>query len=348
MMRRETQGVHLSFDGDLLQSVKISRGHEVRPLWSRMEKLIPDHMILWADRFDSLCAISCEWAIAQALEISAGVEVTKRTQFVRTILCEINRLVWLTTYMSRITSALAQRSLTQQVLVLREQVFVMQEELTGGRILPQAFSLAGCRRELAVGDVQKVRQFTQGWKYSWEKWLSLVLGDPLLESRLKGLLIIDQSFIKLWAWWGIVGKSAGVNYDSRRHRPHGAYPYVDFNLIHKKSSDAFARFEVAVEEVNLSLNIIDQLLKTIPHQIDQKQKWEKLNPGFYFGSAESAKGPIISAIEVGNDNVVSAVRLFSTGQRVWPLIEGMFKGIRAEDFQLALMSLGIDAEDAEI
>ncbi|MDZ4677572.1 MAG: hypothetical protein SGI74_08685 [Oligoflexia bacterium] len=338
----------LAYDGDLIASVQIKRGANIRPLWAKMESLHPEHMILWADRFDSLCPIASEWALCQALEASAKIKIPKRAQFVRTILCEINRLVWLTTYLGRFTHALGQRGLTQHALLLREQVYQRQEELTGGRILPQAFNLGGCRRELAIGDVQKVRQFIQGLRFSWEKWLNLVADDPLVRSRLTGLLVIPHEYIERMSWWGVVGKAGGVNYDSRRHRPHGAYPFIDFTIPTRSASDAHSRFEVAIDEINNSLSIIENLLRIIPSEIEPTPEYKTFSPGFYFGSAESAKGPVISALEVTDKGVIASVRLFTSGQRVWPTIDEMFEGTRVEDFQLALASLGLDPEEAEL
>jgi NADH-quinone oxidoreductase subunit D len=338
----------LEFDGDILTKAQIAKGDQVRPIWKKLERLSPAEMVIWVDRLDSLCAIACEWALAQAIEEAMGVTVGKRAQFVRTILCEINRLVWLTSYLGRMTQILNQRTLSQQVYALREQVFVMQEELTGGRILPQALAIGGTRRELALGDVQKVRQFIQGWKFIWQKWTDLVMDDPLLEARLRGLLVIETDFIEQLGWWGIVGKASGVNYDSRKHRPHGAYMFTDFQVPTSSTGDAKGRFDVAVSEVNLALTIIDNLLKDIPSAIQPRSGEQPLKAGIFFGTAESAKGPLVAAVEVGNESIVAGLRVFSSGQRVWPRVDQLFHDIRAEDFQLAFASLGVDAEESEV
>src|SRR5580658_11007125 len=99
-------GTTLTFDGDILKSATFKKGSQERPLWARIERLKPNEMLLWVDRFDSLCPIAAEWSLAQALEESYGVIVGKRMHYVRTILCEMNRLVWLTTYLGRMIDAL--------------------------------------------------------------------------------------------------------------------------------------------------------------------------------------------------------------------------------------------------
>jgi Ni,Fe-hydrogenase III large subunit len=253
------------------------------------------------------------------------------------------------------TATLGQKTLSQQVFILREHVFVMQEELTGGRILPQALRLGGCRREFAMGDEQKTRRFLENWKTFWKQWLDLVTDDPLLESRLKNLLAIPSGMIESLGWWGIVGKASSVCYDSRKHRPHGAYPHLNFTIPRRDRGDAGSRFEVVIEEVELTLSLLDQLLQTIPKSDGSIKagpasgsQGPELKPGFYFGCSESAKGPVIAAVEINNDGHVTTLRLFATGQRVWPCIDPLFHSIRAEDFQVAFTSLGVDSEEAEI
>jgi Ni,Fe-hydrogenase III large subunit len=351
MIDTHTYGTSLTFDGDILKSATFKKGNEERPLWKRIEHLSPNEMIIWADRFDSLCAIACEWALAQAIEDASEIVIPKRTQYVRTILSEINRLVWLTTYLGRVIGSFGQRTMHQQIFVLREQVFTIQEELTGGRILPQALAVGGVRRDLPLGNIQKIQNFTKEWSELWKVWRDLVTGDDLLESRLIGLIKIDTVTIEKLGWWGVVGKASGVSYDSRRHRPYGAYPYLDFNLISKTEGDAKSRFEVAIEEVELTLKLVNQIIKDIPEQIDTPPSTtppRALRSGFYSSSVESAKGPIISCLEVSDKNIITTVRLFSAGQRVWPVIEHLFKDIRGEDFEPAFASLGITPEDSEI
>jgi Ni,Fe-hydrogenase III large subunit len=305
-------------------------------------------MLIWIDRFDSLCPIACEWALAQAIEEACEVNIPKRTQYVRTVLNEINRLVWLTTYLGRVIGSLGQKTMHQQIYVLREQIFTIQEELTGGRILTQALSVGGVHRDLPLGNVQKIQSFIKEWSELWKVWKNL-------DSRLAGLVKLDSQTVEKLGWWGVVGKASGVPYDSRLHRPHGAYPFLDFNIISKSEGDAKARFEVATDEVELTLKLIAQIIKDIPAPPIKDCGPGPRNPtpgilraGFYSGTAESAKGPIISCLEVSDKNIITSVRLFSAGQRVWPVIDHLFKDIRGEDFEPAFASLGVSPEDSEI
>jgi NADH-quinone oxidoreductase subunit D len=334
----------MNYDGDLIKSLELVKNKAVRPLWLTMESQSVDEMLIWVDRFDSLCPISSEWALAQAIENSCGVVISERNQFVRTIFAEINRLVYLTTYLSQLVQSLNLQSSYQQGMILREKVFQQQEELMGGRILPQVFKVGGLRRGLAIGDVQKVQTFISQWKKSWSSWKSVVLFDPMIESRLENLLVLSKKEISRKCFLGIVGKASGVFYDARLHQPHGAYALLktSLNIPFDVHGDALSRFNVAVHEVDLSLSLCEELLSgiTAVEQVEESVKDIPLKEGIYSSSAESARGPVTSLIEVNSSQKISSVRLFNSSQRVWPEIEAYFLKQRAEDFQLAWNSLG--------
>ncbi len=352
MIQDYTLRALLSHNRDVLTSSRIDKGFDVRPLWKTLTKLQPSEMVTWVDRFDSLCPLPSEWALVQAFEVALKLDISRRRQFVRSIFCEINRLIWLTTYLGRLMGALGQTVMRSHAYVFREQVFSLQEELTGGRILPQVLNIGGSRRPIALGDIQKIRQFMKEWKEGWEPWKGTLLDDSVLAKRLQGLMVIPPELVRRMGWWGIVGKAAGINYDSRKHRPHGAYAFLDFEIPVGSQGDALARMHQACFEVDLTLNLIEMFLEKIPPPEDT---WasplrdnEKPASGFYSGSAESPKGPVISLLHIAENGSVSSVRLFTTGQRIWPVVDSLFEGILGEDFELAFVSLGIDSEEAEL
>lgn len=345
------RGVQIHHSGDLIRKIEIQKGYSYRPLWKTLESLSPQEMVIWVDRMDSLCPVSCEWALAQALETSANVAVSTRAQLVRSIYCEINRFVYLTTYLANVVKQLGLETLYQYAMILREQVFQKQEEFTGGRILPQALSVGGVRRDLALGDVQKVQAFIKDWRASWVKWKEIVIDDPLLEDRLSDLLKISQRNLKEKAIWGIMGKASGLTYDARLHQPHGAYSMIDFKLKYEfpLKGDALSRFNVAVAEVDISLNACEGFLNLVnqSESISSAKADHKFQAGIFSGAAESARGPVTSFVEVDEQGRVRGVKLFNCSQRIWPTIENYFEGIRSEEFELSWASLGFSSEEAE-
>lgn len=338
----------MDYTGDFVKSFRLKRGLEIRPLWKKMERMDPDSLLIWAERFDSISPVAAGLSVAMALEKSAKFQVSLSNQYSRTIAAEINRLVWLVNYLGNSLKSISPEFCVSAAFLLREKVFATQEELFGGRVLVQSTKLGGLRRGFALGDLQKIRNFVEQWRAQWREWRSLVDNDPARVSRFSGVMVVPPALVQKYSWWGIVGKSSGVAYDSRLHRPYGAYPHVDFEVPMGKNGDAETRFQVALLEVELSLTLIEKLLAGFPQASLHEVKEVKLNPGFYTGWAESGSGPFVSVLEVGADCMVHSVRIFSSDQRALPLLEKMLVGVRADDFWLALNSLGVSLENGEL
>ncbi len=339
----------VSYDGDVVRSVHFKKGRERRPLWQALQQLDLDNMIGWADRFDSLCPLAAEWCLAMALEESADVQVPERIQYVRTLHGEINRLIWFTTYLGKICQVLRLFSLREEILLLREQIFLITEELLGGRVLPHAFKLGGCHRVLSIGESQKVRSFLKGWRFQWDRWVDF-FSDPMIESRLSGLLKINPAVVEHRGWWGVVGKASGVAYDARQQRPYGAYPFFDFKIPSLQTGDAWARVQIACQEIELSLQLIDKVSSQMPSDGGVLPASEKnppmLKDGIFKATSEASKGAFTAAVVIKDQKILN-MRIFSSGQRVWPYLETLLVGIRSDDLDLAIASLGVDPEEAE-
>jgi len=335
------------YEGDIIKKVTVRRGVERRPIWDALTAIEISRAIGWADRFDGHCSIAAEWAVALALESAFGVKVSPRNQFVRTLHAEINRLVFLTTYLARIAGAVRQYGLREEVLLLREQVFSLTEELLGARVLPNAFVLGGSLRPVTVGETQKVRTFVKGWRFQWERWLGF-FNDPILFSRLEGLLVINPEVIEKLGWYGFVGKASGLGYDARKHRPYGAYPHLEFSIPEFSKGDAWTRAQVVIQEVKLTLQLIEAISKElgITDEGLPNTSGLKAEDGFYRGTVESAKGPFTSAVVI-KENKIEAIRIFSPGQRAWRNFDSLLSGLRSDDLELAIASLGLDPQEAE-
>ncbi|MBK9293043.1 MAG: hypothetical protein IPM57_01110 [Oligoflexia bacterium] len=338
-------------DGDLIRRLEINKGFSQRPLWKTLENLSPQEMVIWVDRMDTLCPVSCEWALVQAFESAANIKVSTHIQVVRSIFSELNRLIYLMTYLSNMIKHLGVVSLYEQGMILREYLFRKQEEFTGSRILPQVICIGGVRRNFTLGDIQKVQSFVKEWKEHWLKWKELVIDDPFLEQRLSSLIKISPKNIKSKAIWGIIGKASGLIYDSRVHQPHGAYALIDFKLNYDFAlkSDALSRFLVATTEVDMSLKACENFLSLLRDEDEKKPTLEfNLSEGIFTGVCESARGPVTSFLDIDSKGKVRGVRIFNCSQRLWLTIENYFAGSRTEDLELGWASLGVSAEEAEV
>jgi len=80
----------------------------------------------------------------------------------------------------------------------------------------------------------------------------------------------------------------------RKTAPYGLYNEIKFNEILHDEGDAFARYLVRMEEMEESLNIIEQVVENIPEgDFTAKMKpVVKLPEGEYYQRVETARGEL--------------------------------------------------------
>jgi NADH-quinone oxidoreductase subunit D len=63
---------------------------------------------------------------------------------------------------------------------------------------------------------------------------------------------------------GPIARASGVTYDLRKDQPYLAYPDFKFQVPYATEGDCYARFQVRMEEMVQSIEIIRQAVKSMP------------------------------------------------------------------------------------
>lgn len=63
---------------------------------------------------------------------------------------------------------------------------------------------------------------------------------------------------------GVMLRGSGINHDLRKDQPYEIYEELQFRIPVGQNGDSFDRYQIRVEEMRQSLEIIDQVLNQIP------------------------------------------------------------------------------------
>jgi len=63
---------------------------------------------------------------------------------------------------------------------------------------------------------------------------------------------------------GVMLRGSGINHDLRKDQPYEVYEKLTFKIPVGKNGDSFDRYQIRVEEMRQSLEIIRQVLKRLP------------------------------------------------------------------------------------
>ena len=63
---------------------------------------------------------------------------------------------------------------------------------------------------------------------------------------------------------GVMVRGSGINHDLRKDQPYEIYEDLEFRIPVGSNGDSFDRYQIRIEEMRQSLNIIDQVINKMP------------------------------------------------------------------------------------
>jgi NADH-quinone oxidoreductase subunit D len=250
----------LRLDGELVVKAIPDIGY----LHTGMEKLFEykkyQQGIVITDRMDYLNPLGNNLAYVMAAEKLLQIEIPERAQVIRVLFCELQRIashmVWLGTHCLDIGAM----SVFFYCFRQRERILNLIEAASGGRMTPSYFRIGGLMMDLPAGFEHRCRQFLADFPKAMDDFETLVTGNPIWQSRTKGIGVISKEDAIDWGLTGPCLRASGVDVDLRRDNPYTGYETYDFEVPVEHDCDVWARFRVRMRECYESYKIVRQAL----------------------------------------------------------------------------------------
>ena len=254
----------LELDGERVVSCVPDIGYLHTGIEKTCESKTYTKVIPLTDRMDYLSPMSNNLGYVMAVEKLMGVEVPLRAQFIRVILCELQRiashLVWLGTH----AIDLAAMSMLLYCFREREMILDIFEMVSGQRMMASYFRIGGLWRDVPEGFEDAVRQFMSLFPSHIDEYEALLRNNPLWLSRTKGIGAISGQDALAMGMTGPGLRGSGVNWDIRKAEPYSGYDHFEFDVPLGENGDVYDRYWCRMQEFRQSLRILDQALKKLP------------------------------------------------------------------------------------
>ncbi|MFP3143884.1 MAG: NADH-quinone oxidoreductase subunit D [Caldisphaera sp.] len=337
-------------DGDIMVRVDPDIGFVHRT----MEKLAEGRdwikNIPLFERMAILDACNITLPYVEAVEKLLGTEPPERARYLRTLLCEINRIAS-HLYGTGIFGVFLGHSTLYMWAFGDREVFVdLAEQMSGARLTHSYPVFGGVRRDIPDDFPEGARKATRYMRNRLNEYAKIFLNNPNIRSRLENVGVMSKN---LATELGIVGpnlRASGVRYDVRLNDPYEAYGDLEFEIPVFEEGDSLARAWARIEEMRQSLNIIDKVVdwlekhprenfmhekfwKTAPKlykdvytgQIEYAGKYRiklmplfaslKVPPGKAFARVEAGRGEMVYYVESDGKDVPYRVRVVSPSFR---------------------------------
>lgn len=230
--------------------------------------------LLFIERVCGICSVAHSLNLCMAVERLASLEVPERAQWLRVLLCEMNRvqshLLWLAVQAHNFRAL----KLFNSCMELREHLLEWLELACGNRWLRNACFYGGSV-QIEQDVLHRLAMQLRAWKGVVEQ-----LGQNFEKLKqvkaLHGIGVLSKSDARSTAV-GPVARASGVCTDVRKEQPYAAYAALPLKPVMKQEGDCLARLELRLEECLQSLSLIEHALAQLPAGKTQSIEYLKLH-----------------------------------------------------------------------
>jgi Ni,Fe-hydrogenase III large subunit/Ni,Fe-hydrogenase III component G len=294
-----------------------------------------------AERICGICGSVHATSYSQAVEIAAGIKISRRAEYIRTIMLEIERLHSHLLWLGVAGHLIGFDTIFMQAWRVREQIMWLGEKITGNRKTYGMIVIGGVRRDLtpelcedllkAIGNIEKETMVIH----------KAIAGDTAIHKRTKGVGALTREQTVKWSLVGPVARARGVDIDARRDHPYAAYDEMKFNVPVVDTMDVWGTVLVRVLEIYESISIIRQAVEKMPN--DGPILYEFNDPIEPFKHAitqvEAPRGEVVHYVITGEENRAERWRVRAP---TYPNLQGvpmMLMNNQFADFPIILGSI---------
>ncbi|MCH2676156.1 MAG: NADH-quinone oxidoreductase subunit D [Dehalococcoidia bacterium] len=223
-----------------------------------------NQVITLFDRMDYIANFNNEHIYCRAVEKLMGLEVSERSEYIRVILCELNRIASHMLFIA--TMGLDAGAMTPSMFCFRgrERIQGLFESVSGARMMHNYFRIGGLKEDVPDDFVQQVREVLELVKKDTEESDKLLSFNEIFLARLKKIAVMSAEDAIDYGLTGPCLRASGVDYDVRKAAPYSVYDRFDFDVPIGLDGDCWDRYYLRVQEVYQSIRIIEQALDQLP------------------------------------------------------------------------------------
>ena len=254
-------------------------------------------------RMDYASPLFNELVFSLATETLLDIEVPPRAQWIRTMMCELNRISSHLLFQATNGMDVGAVSMMLYGNRLREATLRVLEKITGLRMNHNYIRPGGVAVDLPDGWRDDVGALLELLPPLIDEFDDLLTGQPIFRERLQGVGAITADECLALGVTGPILRGSGYAWDLRRDMPYLKYDELDFDVIVGTYGDCFDRYAVRLNEMRESIKIVAQCIDEIP-------------PGDYRLQDKKVTPPPRARIDESMEALIHHFKIFTEGFKV--------------------------------
>ncbi len=239
----------------------LHRGKEKIAEHNTYHKFIPH-----TDRMNYCSSLMNNVAYVMAVEKVLQIEVPERTKYIRTICCEIARVIDHLICLGIGAVDLGAFSFFLYGFHQREEAYTVIEKLCGARLTTSYTRVGGLAMPPPDDFFLALKKWLDTFEPVFNEMDNLLTENKIFKDRTIGIGAFTKEQAMAYSFTGPCARASNINIDLRRDQPESGLVYdkVDFEVPLGKNGDVYDRYLVRMEEVRQSVRILRQLSEKCP------------------------------------------------------------------------------------
>jgi len=299
--------------------------------------------VLIAERVEGISSVAHALAFCHAVESLGEVEVDHDAALLRVVHAELERMANHLDVTMRLADTAGLAVAAARFGWHKERVLRLVSMLCGSRFGRGVLAVGGLAQRTEV-DGPAVSDEVVGLRHQIESDLAALQSSASFLDRLRNTGPLASQVAAEYGALGPIGRGSGVDNDVRRDRPYDGYlDLAGVPRARSEEGDALARSRVRWRELTTSADLIVEALEQLGRttvEAAPRDVLEDVPDGLGIGSAESAQGEVMHAIEV-RDGLIKRGFARSASLHNLVLLHDVFAGDIFTDFPFIEASFGL-------
>ncbi|MGQ9722412.1 MAG: hydrogenase large subunit [Candidatus Jordarchaeum sp.] len=336
---KEPVNFTVEIDGEQIVDAKVRIGYNHRGIEKACELRTYVRDIYLLERVCGICSHSHTTTFTQGVEELLDQEVPRRGLYIRTVICELERLHSHMLWLGVAGHEIGFDTLLHYTWRDRELIMDFLEMISGNRVNYAMNTIGGVRRDISKDIIPTLKKGMDTFRERLQYYLNLCSNETTVLERTQSVGILPPEVARKLGTVGPTVRASGIDMDCRRDDPNAAYGEVPFEVCTWDSCDVFARVAVRVLEMIQSCNMIQWMLDHLPKDEIRLKLKRRIPEGEVLSRYEAPRGELIHYIKSNGSDKPERVKVRSPTLANWPSVEYMLKGHHIADVPIIIASI---------
>ncbi|HEY7356060.1 MAG TPA: nickel-dependent hydrogenase large subunit [Ktedonobacterales bacterium] len=330
---------HLHLQGETIARVEITTGYAARGVEALLTQRDVEDGLKLAERLCGSAAHHHRLGYCLALERLAAVQPPPRARALRSLFCEVERLLSHLSWAAQVARAVERPRAFYAAIEAHERLVEALEQATGRRLL---WGLPIPGGVASAPDLAPLEQELASFSETLDQLEQRLARERGMQRRARGLATITAEQAREATLTGPIARAAGLEYDTRRAAPYDAYASLELSE-HAASTagDTQTRLVTRLDEMRASLDLAESLLEQLPDG-PLAQPFPNLLPsGEAEASIEGPQGQETWRIQGNGSARPASVTITTASRRNLAAVPLALEGNHLSDALLILASLDL-------